>query len=40
MPLPPGSTYRDIGMKKFFEYFIFLYFCKRKTKIFLDDVKY
>jgi hypothetical protein len=35
MPLPPGSSYEDIGMKTFFEYLFFLYFCRRKTKIFL-----
>jgi len=34
MPLPLGSAYRDIGMPKFFEYFIFLYFCIRKQKYF------
>jgi len=34
MPLPPSSAYRDTGMKKFFEYFIFLYFCRRKQKYF------
>jgi hypothetical protein len=27
IPLPPGSAYGDIGMSKFFKYFIFLYFC-------------
>jgi hypothetical protein len=26
MPLPLGTTYGDIGMSKFFKYFIFLYF--------------
>jgi hypothetical protein len=34
MSLPPGSAYGDIGMPKFFEYFIFLYFCIRKQKYF------
>jgi hypothetical protein len=34
MPLPPGSAYRDIGMQLFFEYFNFLYFCRRKKKYF------
>jgi hypothetical protein len=39
MPLPPGTTYRDIGMSNFFKYFIFFFvFFYRKTKIFLDDV--
>jgi hypothetical protein len=37
MPLPPGSTYKNIGMSNIFEYFIFFY---KKTKIFLDVVKY
>jgi hypothetical protein len=27
MPLPPGTSYRDIGMSNVFKYFIFLYFC-------------
>jgi hypothetical protein len=39
IPLPPGTTYGDIGMSKFFKYFIIL-LLYRKTKIFLDDVKY
>jgi hypothetical protein len=34
MPLPPGSAYRDIGVSKFFEYFMFLYFCTGKKHIF------
>jgi hypothetical protein len=31
MPLPPGTAYWDIG-KKFFKYFIFLYFCIKEQK--------
>jgi hypothetical protein len=34
MPLPLGSAYGDIGMSKFFKYFIFMYFCIRKQKYF------
>jgi hypothetical protein len=40
MPLPRGTAYGDIGMSKFFKYFIFFLFLHRKAKIFLDDVKY
>jgi hypothetical protein len=36
MPLPLGTTYRDIGMSMFFKYFIiFLYFCIGNQKCFL-----
>jgi hypothetical protein len=28
IPLPPSSSYEDIGMKRFFEYLIFFYFCR------------
>jgi hypothetical protein len=34
MPLSPGTTYRGIGMSKFFKYFNFLYFCIGKKKYF------
>jgi hypothetical protein len=34
MSLPPFSTYRDIGMPKFLEYFIFFVFLHKKTIFF------
>jgi hypothetical protein len=34
MSLPLGTAYGDIGMSKFFKYFIFLYFCIGKHKYF------
>jgi hypothetical protein len=41
MLLPPGTTYGDIGMSKFFKYFIlFFYFCKVKQKYFWMMFKY
>jgi hypothetical protein len=40
MSLPPGSTYGDIGMQKFLNISFFFVFLYKKTKIFLDDVKY
>jgi hypothetical protein len=45
MPLPPGSSYGDIGKKYFFIYFIFLCFSilikdKLKMKIFFYGIKY
>jgi hypothetical protein len=35
MPLPPGSSYGDIGMPIFLNISFFLYFCIVKQKYFL-----
>jgi hypothetical protein len=40
MPLPPGTTYGDIGMSNVFKYVIFSYFCIIEQKYFWMVLKY